>query len=244
MCCFSRDVSVADTNIFARAGMGPQQFLVYSMTMRAKQEVAMILPLPVPKGAGEKAVRFINLEGYANLFADMRTGFPPPRGLSLGGSKGATKAKSAHKLEVVKVGSFIASFVPKVADFDRLDEAFRLPRETWDKLPSYADFGFAVFKLEAGNKKIHPMAFRFPRRDPKKLFFPTVHIHDGKVHATAQFDHVLYAQGPADLMRWEESSSLADSFMKIGKTKGIVIPNEHVHRLSLIGLRKNEDILV
>ena len=37
------------------------------------------------------------------------------------------------------------------------------------------------------------MAFDFPRA-AKKLFFPTVHIHDGKVHDKADFDHALYCQ--------------------------------------------------
>jgi len=46
-------------------------------------------------------------------------------------------------------------------------------------LPIYEDFGFAVFKLRAGLKRIHSMALEFPRRDPKSLFFPTVHVHDG-----------------------------------------------------------------
>ena len=38
------------------------------------------------------------------------------------------------------------------------------------------------------------MAFSFPRHDPDRLFFPTVHIHDGHVYSVAQFDHSLYYQ--------------------------------------------------
>jgi hypothetical protein len=38
------------------------------------------------------------------------------------------------------------------------------------------------------------MALSFPVREGGKLFFPTVHIHDGKVHPTERFDHTLYAQ--------------------------------------------------
>jgi hypothetical protein len=78
----------------------------------------------------------------------------------------------------------------------RLDARFQLPREVWNALPAYADWGFCVFKLkkQVTPRTMHPMAFEFPRRDPRSLFFPTVHIHDGRVHETATFDHVLYCQ--------------------------------------------------
>jgi hypothetical protein len=48
---------------------------------------------------------------------------------------------------------------------------------------------------------------------PDKLFFPTVHIHDGKMQVRAGFDHVLYAQpnprGLVEPLRWEESEGPA-----------------------------------
>ncbi len=246
MCCFSRAVDrVADTNIFARASKDERQYLVYSMTLKAKEPLAMILPLPTPKGSAEDAVKFINLEGYPEFFKDMKSGFPVP--VTLGRSVGAKPgAKFAPKLAVVSVGSFEASFVPTAKDFSRLDARFRLPASTWEQLPAYADFGFAVFKLKSGNKRIHPMAFEFPRRNPKVLFFPTVHIHDRKVHETAAFDHALFAQPSvnADLVLWEESPGPASTFVKVARTRGIVVGDAHVYRLRLRGKRKNEDILV
>ncbi|MAB88916.1 MAG: hypothetical protein CMJ90_05605, partial [Planctomycetes bacterium] len=174
MCCFSGPVDrVAETNIFARESRKGHQFIVYSMTLETSADVAMILPLPVPVGSGEKAVTFINLEEYNGFFADAHRGFPRPR------SKSATDLRavrpSEQQLEVVSVGSFEASFVPTVADFARLDKRFRLPDGTFEKLPGYRDWGFAVFKLKKGKKKIHPMALEMPTRWPKKLFFPTVH---------------------------------------------------------------------
>src|SRR5688572_14325119 len=141
MCCFSRPVqSVRATNIFARSTEGGRQFLVYSMKLRAKEELAMVLPLPVKAGSGEKAVSFIDLKGYPEFFADLSKGFPMPLGASpMSRSLGA--APPAAKLEVVTVGSFEASFVPTVADFARLDERFRLPPGTWEKLPAYSNHG-------------------------------------------------------------------------------------------------------
>jgi hypothetical protein len=171
----------------------------------------------------------------------MEKPFLPRSGRSLGKSK-ANKGKAEPKLKVVEVGAFVASFVPTVKDFERLDEQFRLPKETWDKLPDYKDYGFAVFKLKPGEKKVHPMAFEFPRADPRRLFFPTVHIHDGKVHKTASFDHVLYCQVKGeDIKFWKESPSLAGTFMKIARTAGIVDKDAHVYRLMLKGRKTNQD---
>src|SRR5262249_48891473 len=179
MCCFSRPVdAVSDTNIFARSSSGVRQFLVYSMRLSAKEDLAMILPIPVPKNPKEDAVRFINLEDYPDFFKDLALGFPTR-------SKSVEESLALKKLEVVNVGSFEASCVPTVKDFARLDERFRLPDSAWEKLPMYKDYGFVVFKLRKGAQKVHPMAFEFPRAEPGRIFFPTVHIHDGKVHPKA-----------------------------------------------------------
>ncbi len=246
MCCFSRRVDkVADTSIFARPSADNRQFLVYSMVFSAREDLAMILPLPTPKGSAEDALKFINLEKYADFFKDLAAGFPPPKP-SRGGDKGSLGGED--KLVVHDVGSFEASFVPAVKDFSRLDERFRLPAATWDELPAYKEHGFAVFKLKSGDKakKVHPMAFEFPRADKAKLFFPTVHIHDGKVHKTATFDHSLYCQGvpAAKMMRWEETPKLAGTFMKIDQCQGLIDKEAHVYRLRLVGRRDNKDMLV
>jgi len=62
MCCFSRPVEdVSDTKIFARLGNGVDQFIAYSMSLVAKESLAMVLPLPVVRGSGEKAVKVLPL---------------------------------------------------------------------------------------------------------------------------------------------------------------------------------------
>jgi hypothetical protein len=247
MCCFSGRVrNVADTKIFARASKDDRQFLVYSMKFKADDAVAMILPLPVPKAPKEDAVKFISLEKYEKFFEDMYQGFPQP--LSAPPPESRAGSAKEPKLKVVEVGSFEASFVPTVKDFARLDKRFRLPDDVWEKLGQYKDFGFAVFKLKAGEQTVHPMAFEFPRRDAKKLFFPTVHIHDGKVHDKAEFDHMLYcqiAEGESlGMFDWQESDSHAVNFMKCDKTEGIVTKDAHVYLREMHGKLKNEDVLV
>jgi hypothetical protein len=251
MCCFSRPVEqVSQTKIFARSAGKGRQYIVYSMTIDAKEDLAMILPIPVPERSPDDAVKFINLERYPEFFADLKKGFPepPPAGLAHSLSRTVPMA-AAKKLDVVTVGSFEASFVPTVADFARLDERFRLPSEAWNELPQYKAFGFAVFKLKEGKKKIHPMAFDFPAADPKVLFFPTVHIHDGKVHDKADFDHDLYCQeGEADdhkaLLHWRESDRPAEAFMDIKRAKDLIDQQAHVYLTTIHGMQKNRDTVV
>jgi len=251
MCCFSRPVEhVSNTRIFARSSKQGGQVVAYSMSLATKEDLAMILPIPVPRNSPDDAVRFINLSDYVSFFDEMARGWPPPPARA-GAAKGFAGSVSAPKpLPVVDVGDFGASFVPSVKDFSRLDPQFRLPDAAWDQLPQYRDFGFAVFKLKEGKsqQKIHPMAFEFPRANPKALFFPTVHIHDGQVHPQAEFDHTLYCQirggESLPMMEWSESAQLAGQFMQWKKTQGIVESDQHVYKRTLRGMRKNEDILI
>lgn len=247
MCCFSGNVTfVRGTRIFARITEVGRQAIVYQMEFAAKQDLAMILPLPIVAGADKKAVKFIDLSGYETFFDDLRSGFPWPRAL-VSSNKMALPA-GGGVLEVKQVGSYEASFVPTVKDFERLDARFRLPADSWKSLPQYSDHGFAVFKLRSGEHKVHPMAFTFPTRHPDKLFFPTVHIHDGKVHQEEEFDHALYCQvvrtGLFVMTRWDESDALAKAFTKPEKSEQLIVPDAHVHHRSLAGKMKNEDIIL
>ncbi len=245
MCCFSGKVEkVADTKIFARSSSEGQQFLVYSLLFKAGTDLAMILPLPTPKGAKDDAVRFINLEKYPDFFEEMELGFPRPQKSRSGAP--IKDVKEEKKLAVVQVGSFIASFVPSQNDFSRLDEQFRIPASTWAQLPQYKSWGFAVFQLKKGEMKVQPMAFEFPRTNPKELFFPTVHIHDGSVPAKAGFDHVLYCQSVANVpAMWEESPQPAGMFMsKLKNAEGLVDADGHVYRHSMRGKLPNKDLII
>jgi hypothetical protein len=224
----------------------------------------MVLPLPVPPRPPEDAVRFINLERYPTFFEDMARGFPKRMVLYRGGGSMKGLSDEAPTLKVHEVGAFEASFVPRVGDFERLDERFRIPRDVWEQMPTYRDYGFAVFKLKASGQKpgllrrllnsdyhpdrVHPMAFEFPRRNPGLLYFPTVHIHDRKVHPSARFDHMLYCQeGPETdgaLEGWEESDGPASQFMAADRTQDIVLPFRPCWRRPLEGRLENTDTLV
>lgn len=249
MCCFTGPVKeVGNTRIFARALDGGWQALIYSMSVDAPQDVAMVLPLPVKPGTGDNGIVFLDLQAYPALFQDLSAGFPTRGVASGGGDPFAARAAAAPALKVENIGAFEASFVPRIQDFTRLDARFQLPAGTWEKLPAYADYGFAVFKLKAGRRRVHPMAFRFPSRHPDRLFFPTVHIHDGEVHAKEKFDHTFYLQtrqsGLRDLMTWEESPSIAAVFTKAGETHGLIDPALHVRRVKVNGEKDNRDLIL
>lgn len=207
MCCFSIPtptsvwqalfaprVHVSATNIFARITAPGVQALAYSMNIKTHTPVAMVLPIPVRPHAGENALRFVDLSAHPHMFAELASMFEPVQPLAKGGF--TLRSASRATLVVHEVGSFIASYVPSRSDFGRLDRRFRLPGVLFDAVPHYADYGFAVFQLKPGKVTVHPMAFTFPSRELDRLYFPTVHLHDGRFHEHAKFDHALYYQRP------------------------------------------------
>ena len=268
MCIFSQPVvSVTDTNIFARLLPDGWQYLVYQMNFESVENNAIILPLPVQlPSQDEGTLEFISLEDYDGFFIDLNRGFPLRRPPSRFGAIGVDSAvpDSVQNLVVHDVGDFVASFVPTLSDFHRLDEQFRLDPQVWKKMPSYADYGFAVFQLKTGKGKPHPMAFKFRSRlsDPQtgSLFFPTVHIHDGEVHARESFDHTLFLQAPEfdevcgeyhekDRLQTDHNTGYvrskwkANEFLDVKKSRGILAKDGLIHRLEMRGKLKNADVL-
>lgn len=244
MCMFSGQVEhVSATNIFAGDLADGRQALIYSMTVTAGEPLAMVLPLPVPANGSDDAVEFVNLEGYADLFTDLKKAFPDRRILPLGRSGGGPPAKA--KLVVHEVGAFVASYVPHSRDFARLDPRYRLPPNILAALPHYADWGFAVFQLAKGKQKeIHPMAMRFPRRVPGSLFFPLTHVHDGQLPKAAHFDHALYAQvSPlmSRLLAWDSSLDVLGRFVDHARTHGLIDPTMPGCAKTLFGPGDNFD---
>ncbi len=189
---FAKRVHVSHTNVFARMVRPGVQGLAYSMNLRTSQEIAMVLPLPMAPGGGEDAVSFVDLSAHPQMFSEFHYLFEPEVMRAKGG---LSLARSQSTLVVHDIGSFIASYVPTRADFARLDPRFRMPEVLFEAVPRYADYGFAVFQLKPGTVTVHPMGLTFPTRD-HRVFFPTVHVHDGRFHTRAKFDHALYYQVP------------------------------------------------
>jgi hypothetical protein len=240
MCIFSKPViDVSDTKIFARRD-GNMQYLAYQMNFEAKEELAMILPIPVVANSMEDVVEFKDFSKHKDLF-DYLHEICQPRSMLLG-SRGITKGSiSLDTLKVHKVGSFEASFVPSLADFSRIDERFKLAPEIWNKIPQYKDYGFVVFKLNPTATTVHPMVFKFPMADKNQLFFPTVHIHDGQVHSLEKFNHVLYFQPDEYQLnsipyRWTEASETPKK-----NFSGLLRYHNALFYYRLSGTQRNED---
>jgi len=258
MCIFSQPVtSVNNTRIFARLSATGTQFLVYQMNYETPDTNAMILPMPVRHPVREDSLKFIDLENYSEFFDDLANGFPYRRPFSIGCSA-STDPASRDNLEVFEVGNYIASFVPRLTDFSRLDDRFTLPESTWSHLPQYENHGFAVFQLAAGALQPHPMAFEFQRASDS-IFFPTIHIHDGEIHDAEQFDHVLYLQHAGFDSRvygYENShivdkatglirsKDVAEHFCDLDRAHGIVDGNLLVHRRIIRGTKPNRDTII
>ena len=238
MCIFSVNIeSVSSTNIFARI-KGQEQLLVYEMYLSTEQETAMVLPIPIVPGT--QKITFHDLSGFPTFFQKLEGLFPAPRGRGRG-----VAVAAGPPLEVERVGAFDASFVPQPADFGRLDPRFRLSPTVLKALPQYKDYGFAVFQLAQMDGEVHPMAFSFPTRDTSKLYFPTVHVHDGQVHEKEDFSHGLYGQG--DLVSTSGvrvSHNMANGIFLQDiafDSKDIVSDKEEVFKQSLYGRFENKD---
>lgn len=239
MCIFTGTVhSVGSTKIFARVE-GQKQVIVYEMYLDTGAPVAMVLPLPIADQARTSGLEFVDLSPYPDFFEDLAACFPQSRGpVALSAARFADDF-----LEVQTVGAFEASFVPSIADFKRLDPRFRLDDSVWQNFSGYQDYGFAVFKLRAGQRQVHPMAFWFETRDPNSLFFPTVHLHDGHFERFADFDHVLFAQGELEAsLGLERGNKSPRAVMQLDSAAGLIHPEHLPTRLNMVGSFENVDI--
>ncbi|MGE0495009.1 MAG: hypothetical protein AB7S38_37725 [Vulcanimicrobiota bacterium] len=248
MCIFTGEVeAVSNTSIFARVNPAKEQYLAYEMAATLPEEMAMVLPLPTA-GPRDVAVTFIDLSGCPDLFTWLREAFEPASlGFDLDEASGSL---SLDLLPVVDVGSFEASYVPQLKDFERLDPRFRLDATVWAQLPDYADYGFAVFKLKAGNLEVHPMGLKFTTRFPDHAFFPTVHVHHRTVPERETFDHELYLQseGEAGNEGWsgflESPGPLGQIVPEGHDTGGMINPSRFGFRRVMKGIFPNQDVLV
>jgi hypothetical protein len=101
--------------------------------------------------------------------------------------------------------------------------------------------------LKAGNKSLHPMALEFQTREPNRLFFPTVHVHDGSVEPKALFHHSLYCQSEDPGAGWRPSALEgepfpASEFINIDRSIGLLLPDQVVFERSVVGSHPNRDL--
>lgn len=242
MCIFSGRVDdVSSTRIFCTTLTGGRQATVYQMQADIPGEVAMILPVPVKP---DTDLEFVNLENYPNFFRDMDRLFDSP---DKSRGRGVGVASAGGKLPVVDVGLYEASFVPNFASFLKLDERFRLASDLWQWLPDYSGFAFVVFQLKKapGKRQYHPMAYKFTPQNPREMFFPTTHVHNGAVPSKADYDHKLYYQhsdlfGAGSASVFTSQTYRTADYMKLDLAEGL-LTERPISRLAISGHLPNQD---
>ena len=143
MCIFSAEVlRVSDTKILSTKLGQHRRGLVYQMKTSFENPTAMILPVPVKAGT---SVNFFDWSKYYNFFDDLEKLFPRPTTRAMKSDSLSWDDKDS--IEVVKVGAYIASFVPSKEDFERLDDCFKLSDSVFESLP-YKEFAFVVAQLD------------------------------------------------------------------------------------------------
>jgi hypothetical protein len=229
MCIFTTNTRVENTKIFARR-QGQKQWLVYEMKYDSyRLSTAMILPVP---GESE-TIEFLNLENYKDFFDQLQKP-AEARGFSKGLS-----------LDVVNVGNFIATIIPSMDDWNRVDPQFTLDSKVWesDILKEYTKgYSFVVFQLSERSNKPHPMAFTF-NSNLDELYIPTVHVHDGEVKDLERYDHEIYTQGTINPphREWILEDYRAKYLEYPGLIGDIVDLNSPIHYNPLKGLIINKD---
>jgi len=239
MCMFVGQAKVGGTKIFAKKE-GRRQFLVYEARVESRTSNAMILPVPV--ASQNSSVELIDLSAFENLFEELFSVYLP----SLAPMRGFG-GPGAGTLEVVTVGSYEASIVPSLADMERLDARFQLSPSMKRAFASrYADHAFVVYQFAPGKQKLHPFGFSFESRYDGSIFFPTLHVHDGRsVPDVAWFDHHFFAQrsklGERYTAHPTTSHTTWDGRLRFPPFIDMMTPLEHDSRL---GRHPNQDLLV
>lgn len=265
MSCFAQSMAhLGQTQIFGRLTGTGTQFLVHQMDYRSNKPNAMILPLPMAKPGSGSGVTFHTLPKYGHFFDDLYRGFP-----SIYAAEGKAGKKTVG-LEVHQVGSHIASFVPTIDDFAKLDPQFVLPKKIWDNIPIYNDakkvwddgpvyndYGFVVIQLKELAGRSHPVAIEFETRTPNDIYYPMFQVRDRRIHNVRWYHHILYMQhAPFDSKVGQyhsgdfgdaatglvRSKYVARKFFNMPNSAGIVHPDLLVHRNDIAGNLPNRDM--
>jgi hypothetical protein len=181
---------VANTKIYVSPDKeNKRQLTVYSNEVATKEENAMILPVPNPE-----TIELLDLSNYPKFFEDCEACFTRVPTLSLRSFQPMNAYASL--LPVFQVGSYLASIVPSLYDFSRVnrdvfdygDDLIRVLEKNYKE-----GFGFILCVLKKGSHTYHPFAYTHDIQTPNRLFIPTRHYHPGESNSTADWDHIIYS---------------------------------------------------
>ena len=230
-----------------------RQFVIYSNQVTTNHENnMMILPVPNPN-----SVDLINLSQYPDFFEDCQKNFHrynPPQLYATRSLAASLDHYERPPLPVFNVGSYIASIVPSVLDFDRLNPRhFPVPVDLHNVLRHQYDneFGFICCRLKRGNHSYHPFAYSHSKHSGGLMFLPTFHYHphgsSSVRHFDADWDHVIYTVGTdLDSTRQDNYRFQPSNEFKIYKLPEDVrwISKYRMSRWTKSGSGKNKDIWI
>lgn len=200
MCIINRKASVKGTQILVLPDhTQTRQLVVYANKVQSRTPNAMILPVPHPE-----TVQFHDLSHYTGIFSNCATTLDIHIYADGFGTL-STNAKGARSIRVERVGGYLASLVPSLADLGRLDtETFRINPECYRFLEQYYNrpgWGFIVCQLDLGERKYHPFGYshQLYHKGHGLASIPTRHYHDGERQTSrtpADWDHEIYVGNP------------------------------------------------
>lgn len=230
-----------------------RQFVVYSNQVTTPlTNNMMILPVPNPN-----SVEFINFSHYPQFFEDCQKNFVryrPPEYYATRSFSASLDMTERTVLPIFQVGSYIASIVPSVRDFDRLNpRQFPVPPDLHAVLAKQydADFGFICCRLKQGTHSYHPFAYAHDIHQGGLMFLPTFHYHShtysGLKDISADWDHVIYTVGTDfDSTRQDNYKFKPSDAFQIQKLPESIrwIRKCKMNRYSKYGSGKNKDIWI
>eukprot|EP00039_Didymoeca_costata_P014148 m.225482 g.225482 ORF g.225482 m.225482 type:complete len:278 (+) comp15957_c4_seq10:185-1018(+) len=246
MCIIQGKVErVAKTNIMVAPIQNGLQLTVYSNNVAMKDAAgAMLLPFPlVAEMSDEKQLeepcQLVDLSEYKTLFSELnRACFPVMKSLSINRN---ASPNCSDSLAVVQIGSYKASIVPTIGDFERLRmDVFTIDPVVFEflsqKYPN--QYGFVVCQLDK-ERDYHPFGYITQKLPDGSMFIPTMHYHEHaktkKKHnpsTHADWDHEIFSiNHPLLGPRQQDSSSKAATksngmFSKTGTCKRNVLAME------------------
>lgn len=210
MCIITSTVdSISKTKIYVSADeTNRRQITIYSNEVGTQVENAMILPVPHPT-----TVKFLNFNHYKDVFGDLRSCFS---NRYLYSRASLSHTRGVDTLPVYSVGSYNASIVETLNDFERLDTVtFDLAYgllEFLERKYRSTGFGFIVCQLKPANRTYHPFAYTHHQHPNGRLFVPTMHYHvhpysGGHINEeVGDWDHKIYS--PATTLRTDHEGEL------------------------------------
>jgi len=181
---FTAEAEVVDTKImvYPHPEKGTQT-VFYMNTVQSDTENAMVLPAYNPSGDPSK-ITLHSLEQVPDWFDRVEDLLAREPTLSYGLCLDSNS--SSRKLEVKKVGGYLVSIAPTLADLVNVDQTqLKVPLDAQQFIsktyPQNYSFVVARFAATASAVEFHPLAYTAPA-EPGVAFFPCVHYHGPEGH--------------------------------------------------------------